>query len=205
MKIPVAVEYTPERRHQLASDKPDHFFSNVPPEISARVQSLPSRIAKMNARISIKLQEILRTADLILSKAGEYAACARGCGHCCHVHVPIADFEAQYIGDHIVVAPIALKHSMRHERAEFSGATPCVFLKNGECSIYEHRPLTCRMHLNFDMDEFWCRHENWNKPEAVIPRPNINALMDAYHLLGGKAQPLVADIRDYFPHGKKHV
>lgn len=194
-------EFSLEQRRALASDKLDRFFGSVPADLRTRVTSLPKRIAQMNARLSVKLQEVLRTADLIFAHAGQFAACARGCGHCCHVHVPIADFEAHYIGDHIGVAPVALKQGIRHDRMEFSGKTPCPFLNNGECSIYESRPLTCRMHLNFDIDNFWCLHENWNKPEAFIPRPDITPLMEAYHLLGGKAQPVVADIRDFFPHG----
>ncbi len=58
------------------------------------------------------------------------------------------------------------------------------------------------MHLNFDIDNYWRLHENWNKPEAFIPRPDVHALMDAYHQLAGKIRPLVADIRDFFPNGR---
>lgn len=198
--IPIA----PEQRRTLASQKLDQFFNSVPADLRERVVSLPKRIAQMNARAPLKLHEILRTADLIFDYAGQFAACARGCGHCCHVHVPIADFEARHIGDHINTPPVAVKQSIHHDRMEFSGKTPCPFLKNGECSIYEHRPLTCRMHLNFDIDNFWCLHENWNNPEAAIPRPEINPLIDAYHLLTDKVQPVMADIRDFFPHGKSN-
>lgn len=202
MSIPISPEVSAEDRRRLASEKLDRFFGTVPAEIRQSVQSLPQRIERLNARVPVKLQEILRTADQIFNYAGQFAACARGCGHCCHVHVPIADFEAQYIGHHIGATPIALKQSAPHERKEFSESTPCVFLKDGECSIYESRPLTCRMHLNFDIDNFWCRHDNWNKPEAEIPRPDIHPLMDAYHMLAGKTRPIVADIRDFFPYGK---
>ena len=195
-------EFSLEQRRALASDKLDQFFSSVPADLRERVTSLPKRISQMNARTSVKLQEVLRTADLIFAHAGQFAACARGCGHCCYVHVPIADFEAQYMGDHIGTAPVTLKQSIHHDRMEFSGNTPCPFLSNEECSIYEYRPLTCRMHLNFDIDNYWCLHENWNKPGAAIPRPDIHPLMAAYHLLSGKVPPIVADIRDFFPNGK---
>lgn len=194
--------YTSEQRRELASRKLDDFFATVPPEIRSKVVGLPKKIASMNAGTPAKLREVLRTADMILDYAGRYACCARGCGHCCHVHVPIAAFEAAYVSQHTGVRPVPLARSIRHDRMEYSGATPCPFLQNGECSIYEARPLTCRMHLNFDVDNFWCLHENWNKPEAEIPRPNIQPLMDAYHLLAGKTAPVVADIRDFFPNGK---
>jgi len=200
MTIPIHRDVTPEQRQRLASEKLDRFFGSVPPELKASVVSLPQRIRQMNVRISLKLQEVLRTADRIFAHAGQYAVCARGCGHCCHVHVPIADFEAQFIAERVGIKPVALQRSIPHNRMEYSGATPCPFLKQGECSIYEARPLTCRMHLNFDIDPYWCLHENWDKPGAAIPRPDITPLMEAYHALAGKARPVVADIRDFFPH-----
>jgi hypothetical protein len=202
MNIPMTPDITPQQRRQLAAENLDCFFSSVSPELKQHVQSLPKRIAQMNARTPVKLQEALRTADQVFAHAGQFAACTRGCGHCCHVHVPIADFEAQYISHHIGAVAQPLKQSIPHDRSEFSGRTPCPFLTDGECSIYEYRPFTCRMHLNFDIDNFWCLHENWNNPEAAIPRPDIHALMKAYHLLAGKTKPVVADIRDFFPNGK---
>lgn len=97
MTIPVHEELTLEQRRQRASEHLAHFFATIPAAIRERVQSLPRRIAQMNARLPVKLQEVLHTADLIFGHAGQYAACARGCDHCCHVHVPITDFEAQPI------------------------------------------------------------------------------------------------------------
>lgn len=193
---------TPEQRQQKASENLDRFFESVPEDLRREVASLPARISGMSASVQVKLNEVLRTADRIFGHAGQYAACARGCGHCCHVHVPIADFEARYIADRIGVAPVPLKRSIQHDRMKYSGATPCPFLREGECSIYEARPLTCRMHLNFDVDNFWCLHENWHHPEATIPRPTINSIIEAYYLLPGKTAPVVADIRDFFPNGK---
>lgn len=190
--------YTPEQRRAMAAAKLDAFFASVPPALRADVLELPRRISRMNAGVLVKLQEVLRTADRILEHAGRYAACTRGCGHCCHVHVPIADFEARYITHHTGRSAQPLRTSIPHDRMEYSAKTPCTFLRDGECSIYPYRPLTCRMHLNFDVDAHWCLHENWHHPHAAIPRPDITPLMQAYHLLGGSS-PVMADIRDFFP------
>jgi Fe-S-cluster containining protein len=195
-------ELTPEQRRIRASAKLDDFFSSVEPELKAHVVSLPQRISKMNARRDIKLQEVLNTADRIMAHAASFAACKKGCSHCCYVSVPITDFEARYLGEKINTAPVSIKHSIRRDLNEFSGKTPCLFLKNNACSIYEFRPMTCRIHVNFDIDNYWCLHENWNKPEAAIPKPTIHALSSAYHQLGDKLKPIVADIRDFFPNGK---
>lgn len=194
-------ERTLEQTQAYATKNLDDFFASVPPTLKEHVVSLPKRIATMNARTVIKLHEVLDTADKIFAHAGSFAACARGCGYCCHVSVPITEYEAQYISDNIHVPAVKLKHNIRHEHKEFSSNTPCPFLVNSECSIYEFRPLTCRMHMNFDVDNYWCRHENWNKPKAVVPRPTITPLIDAYHLLSGHNKHIVADIRDFFPNG----
>ncbi len=196
-------ERTPQQTRQYAEPNLDKFFSSVSPELKAHVVSLPQRIAKMNARPVIKLVEVLNTADKIFDHAGKFAACARGCGHCCHVSVPITEFEAHYMGDKLGIKPLEVKQSKRPDLKKFGSDTPCPFLKEGECSIYEVRPLTCRMHMNFDVDNYWCLHENWQKPEAEIPRPTIQPLEDAYHqLMSQTKQQIVADIRDFFPNGK---
>lgn len=193
---------SPEQTRQYAEIKLDEFFKSVPPELKAHVVTLPKRITQISARPVIRLKEVLNTADQIFDHAGKFAACTRGCGHCCHVSVPITQFEARYIGENLSIQPVEQKQTIRHALTEFGSHTPCPFLKNAECSIYECRPLTCRMHMNFDVDNYWCLHENWNKPEAKIPRPTIQPLVDAYHLVVNNVAPIMADIRDFFPHGQ---
>jgi Fe-S-cluster containining protein len=192
---------TQEQTRQYANIKLDEFFNSVTPELKAHVVSLPKRITNISARPVIRLKEVLNTADQIFDHAGKFAACARGCGHCCYVSVPITQFEARFMGDNLNIKPIELKQSIKHELSEFSSHTPCPFLVNSECSIYEYRPLTCRMHMNFDVDNYWCLHENWQKPEAEIPRPTIQPLIDAYHMTISNVEPIMADIRDFFPQG----
>ena len=191
-----------EETREFANVKLDEFFSSVTPELKVHVTTLPRRIKQVSARPVIRLMEVLNTADQIFDHAGKFAACARGCGHCCHVSVPITDLEARYMGEHLNIKPVELKLSVKHELSEYGSHTPCPFLANGECSIYEVRPLTCRMHMNFDRDNYWCLHENWQKPEAEIPRPTIQPLIDAYHMVISTTKPIMADIRDFFPHGK---
>ena len=178
---------TPEETRQYADAKLNEFFESVTPAFKAHV---------------VKLKEVLNTADQIFDHAGKFAACARGCGHCCHVSVPITQFEARYMGDNLGIKPIELKQSIKLELTEYGSHTPCPFLQQGECSIYEYRPLTCRMHMNFDRDNYWCLHENWQKPEAEIPRPTIQPLIDEYHMTISQVAPIMGDIRDFFPNGK---
>jgi uncharacterized protein len=192
---------TPAETKAFADKQLDAFFESVTPELKAHVTSLPKRVTQISARPVIRLKEVLNTADQIFDHAGKFAACARGCGHCCHVSVPITALEAKFMGDNLGITPVELKQSIKHELSEYGSHTPCPFLANGECSIYEVRPLTCRMHMNFDRDNYWCLHENWQKPEAEIPRPTISPLIDAYHAVTAN-QTIMADIRDFFPQGR---
>ena len=195
-------ERTSEETRQYADARLDEFFESVTPELKAHVVSLPKRITRISARPVIRLKEVLDTANQIFDHAGKFAACARGCGHCCHVSVPITQFEARFMGENLGIRPVELKQSIKHELTEYGSQTPCPFLQQGECSIYEHRPLTCRMHMNFDRDNYWCLHENWQKPDAEIPRPTIQPLIDAYHMTISQVAPIMGDIRDFFPNGK---
>jgi uncharacterized protein len=194
-------ERTPQETQAFANQQMDAFFEGVSPELKAQVVSLPKRVKQVSAVPVVRLQEMLKTADAIFDFAGNFAACARGCGHCCHVSVPITAMEAKWMGERLGVQPMEVKQSIRHNLGEFGSHTPCPFLANGECSIYEVRPLTCRMHMNFDRDNYWCLHENWQKPDAEIPRPTIQPLIDAYHQVTA-SERVMADIRDFFPQGK---
>jgi uncharacterized protein len=127
---------TPEQTRIYADAKLDEFFNSITPELKAHVVSLPKRITQISARPVIRLKEVLNTADQIFDHAGKFAACARGCGHCCHVSVPITQFEARYMGENLGITPVELKQSVKHELTEYGSHTPCPFLKNGECSIY---------------------------------------------------------------------
>lgn len=195
-------ERTPEEARLFALPKNDAFFNGLSPQLNAYVESLPQRMVVMNARAPIKLGEILKTADLAFSSTNTYSACRKGCSHCCYQAVPIANFEARYIGEHIKTPHVGLKHSNPRDVMSFSDQTPCPFLANDECIIYEFRPLTCRTHVNFDRDNYWCRYENWDKPGAAIPKPVFQTLWLAYHLIAGKFEPIIGDIRDFFPNGR---
>ena len=186
---------TLDETRQYAEAKLDEFFESVSPAFKAHVVSLPKRITQISARLEVKLKEVLNTADQIFGHAGKFAACARGFGHCCHVSVPITQFEARYMGNNL---------GIKHKLIEYGSHTSCPFLHHGECSIYEHRPLTCRMHMNFDRDNYWCLHENWQKPDAETPRPTIQPPIDAYQMTISQVAPIMGNIRDFFLMEKMH-
>ena len=194
---------TPEETRAFAESAVDAFYDAISEAEARELRELPKRISTMNARTSVKLRLVNVAADEVFRHAQGRSACARGCAHCCHGAVPISAAEARFIGEQIGVEPSDVANSPPRSKQSFSPETPCFFLKNGECSIYESRPLLCRTHFNFDRDNYWCRYENWDTPGAWITKPVIPQLQDACRKAAGQrpADSVMGDIRDYFPNG----
>lgn len=83
-----------------------------------------------------------------------------------------------------------------HKRADYFGK-PCTFLKEGQCSIYAHRPLVCRTLVNMDDTDVLCELH----PGVAVPVPYANStrLQSAMALL--HLEDTWADIREWFPTG----
>ena len=90
----------------------------------------------------------------------EKIACRAGCAYCCHYEVILSPAEAVLIGHHAkhsfseTEAVRLLERTDRilnlrdgksvSHRARVLHETPCVFLEDDRCSVYEVRPLICR-------------------------------------------------------------
>jgi uncharacterized protein len=140
--------------------------------------------------------------DDMMSYNGDDVACKRGCNHCCHICALIPEEEARVIGDRIHIEPKKVKARNNGKGFDFGYHNPCTFLKNGECSIYEHRPVTCRVHYSLDIDSLMCELT----PPEIRDVPYMNPMnfhMAFLQLLGvPKRVPKLADIRDFFPSQK---
>ncbi|HWA82301.1 MAG TPA: YkgJ family cysteine cluster protein [Fimbriimonadaceae bacterium] len=123
-----------------------------------RVEFLDSTLAFANRNIA----DIARHVDASAASCGlSGIACGAGCAACCYVRVSILSAEAVNIARHVreafteeelarllerirayadSIAALPVESRMRHVLA-------CPFLGEGQrCTIYEARPLACRMH-----------------------------------------------------------
>ncbi len=96
-------------------------------------------------------------------------ACAAGCAWCCHQQVALEPVEAIAIARHVDTRFTAEERAAVKQRIDalaertkgmnnLSWArlkTPCAFLIDGKCSIYEVRPLRCRAVYSRDAEH--CR------------------------------------------------
>jgi Fe-S-cluster containining protein len=107
---------------------------------------------------------------------GAQITCRAGCAACCRQLVPISEAEAIYLAELVAGMPAERQEQVRRRFAGaisalgeplmgrlrdattassrpdisqeyFSRGIPCPFLENECCTIYEHRPMSCREHL----------------------------------------------------------
>jgi Fe-S-cluster containining protein len=126
-----------------------------------------------------------RLTEALLSRAKSGAvACRAGCDHCCHQSVSVTPPEALAVVAHLretlapdALASFAVRLAERVERTRelstderFSPELPCLFLRDGSCSIYAVRPLVCRGMNSLDAAECQRRLRDANARAEFLAR-----------------------------------
>lgn len=131
------------------------------PEVLAKQYSHAMHMIDNNASIEAVFDYVLPVLDERLkTDLYPHGTCTRGCSHCCNIAVGVTAVEARYIE----VKTGQKANYAKHSEQDFFGV-PCVFLKNGECSIYPYRPITCRV---FTSLEDPARCEGNDKPHFYV-------------------------------------
>lgn len=103
-------------------------------------------------------------ANLAMEKVSPSTPCRKGCSHCCHYSLPISQLEARLLeeasGRKMNRWAFSRTAFQQQQRINFDGAKykgkPCPFLVDNACSVYEHRPVQCRVHHVLEADETKC-------------------------------------------------
>ena len=78
---------------------------------------------------------------------GESIHCVKGCSECCEKGAyPLSDIELEYLMQGFIQLPPVLKVQVQENIRNMVKGGQCPFLINHECSVYEHRPIICRVH-----------------------------------------------------------
>ena len=78
--------------------------------------------------------------------------CHAGCDGCCYQQFTVFPVEAHHLAQAVrALAPEVRQHLLaRLQQADpwrvVETPPPCVLLEHGRCSLYDHRPLICRIH-----------------------------------------------------------
>lgn len=193
-------------RWPLAEARAQHKVAAVRENPAAR------KLLRAAQRASTLQQRVVwlhRAATAWSEPLERVSACRNGCSHCCNTPVVISRAEADILAKasgRAVSGPTrpttvrnvddlkAMAEAQEKALEKFE-PSPCPFLLNGRCQVYQARPMACRLLLNLDDDDLLCRLE----PGLNIPVPYAGT--GEMKLLFLMAQPNVelADIRDYFP------
>ncbi|ABD72024.1 protein of unknown function UPF0153 (plasmid) [Rhodoferax ferrireducens T118] len=176
------------------------------PEWKAKMdQGLRGVMVEASSKRS-KLAKLYSLLDMTNELKAPEAACKEGCDYCCHMQVEIAGIEAKRIAEFTGRKAVELRQGRHTTPAHQLGKqeTPCPFLTNKRCTIYEIRPFVCRDLLVLDKDAMACSFENMSlslgdDPQS-LPVPQISArpVGHAFAALTYGTDAF-ADIRQFFP------
>jgi Fe-S-cluster containining protein len=201
---------------------------NLPPELRAylptaelnaqanlaRVQEANTKAIKETLRLAKasyksaapndqKLRRVRHLAGEFSGHFTPFTACAKGCSDCCYQNVLLSRREAklmaQGIGVPISEPVVKTKPGEPVDRNSHTGS-PCPFLDDGTCEVYQDRPLVCRTLVNMDSDARLCKLI----PGCSVPVPYLNT-NDFQMFYAGliKRDEDLADLREWFPKGLK--
>lgn len=170
-------------------------------------EAMHARMADLSRQASAprsKLPKLYLLMEEVGELRSQHVSCKAGCSACCRtIPVEISDLEARHIaagtGKAIANLPPGRQATLRDVN------TPCPFLLENRCSIYEYRPYNCRSLAAVDRDALSCSDENTALTRAKDPRavPVVMTKMQAfdplYRDIVGRKPVAWADIRQFFP------
>lgn len=141
-----------------------------------------------------------KLADAVIEPVISASTCKQGCSHCCQQSVIMIDQA-----DAVVLASATGREMSipdPNDKRNYRGV-PCVFLDTttNSCTVYEHRPMTCRISLSADVP-YKCKTEEHR--QMVIIESVYSQMVQligpkhlrAYDLSRGSVPS--ADIRQFF-------
>ena len=144
-------ERDPHVAQQNAKANFDRLVVGVPKDIQNRESQAADTIARLSGSAIKKLRALHQEMTIISAAIAPFVACKQGCTACCHYTVHLYPIEAELIEKRTQYQRLP----QQAPEADFHG-TPCPFLTNGRCGIYEDRPMTCRQHFALTNTAYWC-------------------------------------------------
>lgn len=178
---------------EFADRQQQRAVSALPKDLIEAEDRIMERLARAKGGPFIRLRVLYDLMDRLGSALTPFTPCKSGCSSCCHYPVRVSELEVRYIER-------KTRHTSRLRKgvAQHWHGTPCPLLKDGRCSIYEHRPYVCRRHLVLTATNHWCHPVRANTIQ--LPLLGFSEADKAHVALGVESNLSdAADIRDWFP------
>ena len=99
----------------------------------------------------INYKEFIKDLDTRLDNyfksQAEFICCKKGCAHCCKKgDYPISELELRYLMEGYSRLDNSIKIEIQNNLKNIQKGGECPFLINNCCSIYNYRPIICRVH-----------------------------------------------------------
>lgn len=183
-------DYEDELTH--AKSSLDQVREALPASLAAREDAFGRMLRAQNAGGLSKLRKLYALTDEVMAHVLPRTPCRGGCSSCCYGAVQLHDIEVAYIEQHTG----RKRRSSPRPAANFHGQ-PCVFLRDGRCSIYEHRPFVCRTHVALTRSARWCHPSR--SLERTFPLIRFTGLIDGLgHIVAQTGGGSPRDIRQVF-------
>ncbi len=157
-----------------------------PEIINGGFQAQATNILKANSSLKSKSKKLFQLTDLLNTSIEKYATCQKGCAHCCYMPTMIYAHEAEIVGHAAGIKPEPLPYrdpSVVLAEAIKQFGPPCPFLSHeNSCTVYEHRPLICRLHHSFNDDPNDCKVSE-SGTKTSIAKINPDQIEVPYHML----------------------
>jgi uncharacterized protein len=176
---------------QIAQANLERLRRQLPHKLAEREDKLFKKFRKDLADPIRKLKKLYIFMDELYAIVAKFTPCKLGCSACCYYPISISEIEIGYIEQSHGIERTTLKALSPHSD------TPCPFLTNNSCSIYETRPFVCRRHISLDKSSTWCQLDVCDKIE--LPQVVFSEVAKTYEQIVSESDsPSWIDIREAF-------
>ena len=197
-----------ERPEPLPAASPTQRANNLievyPGLAPETLEATAAHIVNENASFNSRWRQLVALADKFNTAIDDLAACQNGCCYCCSMPTLIYRHESVILSRASGRTCVELSFRPHHQvlaEIETLPIRPCPFLSGGRCSVYEKRPMICRLHNSLNDNPRDCDLSAPQVFRGEVMAFNPDLIEMAYHALVRSHWPKApwGTIHQFFP------